>query len=114
MESFWINLQNQKEVKEERVFSFVAPKLTKEELKLVQEQNEQHLKTYLEPNPHVDVEEMKKSDYKSKYVSYKRTLCPRMFHQGNICEVTEMVSTVIFKFFAKSSLDKIKTGRRCI
>ena len=60
LESFWINLQNQKEVKEERVFSFVAPKLTKEELKLVQEQNEQHLKTYLEPNPHVDVEEMKK------------------------------------------------------
>ena len=41
-------------------------------MKLVQEGNEEHLNTYLDylndKNPDVDVEEMKKSDSKSKYV----------------------------------------------
>ena len=72
LEEFFINLRNQKEVKEEEVFSFFTPKLTNEELKLVQEGNEEHLKTYWDyydgKNPDVDVEEMKKSDSKSKYV----------------------------------------------
>ena len=49
-----------------------AAKLANEELKLVQEGNEEHLNTYLDyffgRNPDVDVEEMKKSDSKSKYV----------------------------------------------
>ena len=67
-----INLQNQKEVKEEEVWSFFTPKLTNEELKLVQEGNEEHLETYVKyydgKNPDVDIEEMKKSDSKSKYV----------------------------------------------
>jgi len=67
-----INLQNQKEVKEEFVKNFFTPKLTNEELKLVQERNQEHLRTYLAHyyggNPDVDVEEMKKSDSKSKYV----------------------------------------------
>ena len=71
------NLQNQKKVKEEKIFSFFTPKLTNEELKLVQERNEEHLNTYLDyfygHNPDVDVEEMKKSDSKSKYV-YARCL----------------------------------------
>ena len=43
LEEFFINLRNQKEVKEEEVFSFFTPKLTNEELKLVQEGNEEHL-----------------------------------------------------------------------
>ena len=72
LERFFINLQNQKEVKYENVVSFFTPKLTYEETKLVQEGNEDHLKSYLDHlrglNPDVDVEEMKKSDSKSKYV----------------------------------------------
>ena len=68
LERFFINLQNRKEVKYEWVRSFVTPKLTNEELNLVQEGNEEHLNTYWFPNPDVDVEEMKKSDSKSKYV----------------------------------------------
>ena len=63
LERFFINLQNQKEVEHELVRSFFTPKLTNEELKLVQEGNEEHLKTYLDynlgKNPDVDVEEMK-------------------------------------------------------
>ena len=72
LEKFLINLQNQKEVKDEFVKSFFLPKLTNEELKLVQERNEEHLKTYYYhrkgENPDVDDEEMKKSESKSKYV----------------------------------------------
>jgi len=72
LERFFINLQNQKEVKHEDVWSFFTPKLTNEELKLVQEGNEEHLKSYVDhfygKNPDVDVEEMKKSDSKSKYI----------------------------------------------
>ena len=72
LERFLINLQNQKEVKEEEVESFFTPKLTNEELKLVQEGNKEHLKTYLNHclggNPDVDIGEMNESDSKSKYV----------------------------------------------
>ena len=72
LERFFINLQNQKEVEYEGVFSFFTPKLTNEELKLVQEVDEDHLKTYSEyfygRNPDVDVHEMKQSNSKSKYV----------------------------------------------
>ena len=72
LEKFFINLQNQKEVKEEDFWSFFAPKLTNEELKLVQERNQEHLETYSSHfvglNPDVDVEEMNKSFSKSKYV----------------------------------------------
>ena len=68
LERFFINLKNKKEVKYESVESFFTPKLTNEELKLVQEGNEEHLKSYSYRNPDVDVEEMKKSDSKSKYV----------------------------------------------
>ena len=72
LERFLINLQNQEEVKDESVQSFFTPKLTNEELKLVQEGNKEHLKSYADHfralNPDVDVEEMKKSDSRSKYV----------------------------------------------
>ena len=82
LEKFLINLQNQKEMKYEFVKSFFTPKLTNEEMKLVQEENAEHLKTYFDyenpdygnsdyGNPDVDVEEMKKSDSKSKYVHGK-------------------------------------------
>ena len=73
LEKLLINLQNQKEMREEVVYSFFTPKLKNEELKRVEERNEEHLKTYTDYmvyglNPDVDVEEMKKSDSKSKYV----------------------------------------------
>ena len=72
LERFFISLQNQREVKEEEVFSFFTPKLSTEELKFVQEGNAEHLKTYADyyigKNPDVNAEEMKKSDSKSKYV----------------------------------------------
>ena len=74
LERFFIKLKNQKEVEDEDVFSFFPPKLTNKELKLVEEGNKEHLKSYeahykaFGVNPDVDVEEMKKSDSKSKYV----------------------------------------------
>ena len=82
LERFLINLQNQKEVEDEYVQSFFTPKLTNEELKLVQEGNEEDLKTYSDHfygrNPDVDIDEMKKSDSKSKYVHgrCRRTTIP--------------------------------------
>ena len=61
-----------KRMVEENVYSFFTPKLTEEELKLVEDKNEDHLKTYRYYdggyNPDVSAEEMKKSDSKSKYV----------------------------------------------
>ena len=75
LERFLINLQNKNGIKPEYVFSFFTPKLTHKELKLVQEENEEHLETYSDhydgENPDVYVDEMKKSDSKSKYVHVK-------------------------------------------
>ena len=92
LERFFINLQNQKEVKYELVASFFTPKLTTEELKLVQEENQEHLKTYLKhyrgKNPDVDVEEMKKSDSKSKYVNgrcWRMTMLLTLDLNGGVC-----------------------------
>ena len=72
LEGFLTNLQNQEEVEDGVVWSFFTPKLTNEEMKLVEERNQEHLKTYERHydsrNPDVDPEEMKKSASKSKYV----------------------------------------------
>ena len=72
LERFLSNLQNQTEVKEEFVKSFFTPKLTNEEMKLVQERNEEHLHSYVDSfnsvNPDVGFEEMEQSNSKSKYV----------------------------------------------
>ena len=72
LETFYTSLLNSKEIKEEKVHSFFTPKLTDEELKLVETKNEDHLNTYFYHcslrNPDVDPDEMKKSDSKSKYV----------------------------------------------
>ena len=71
LDNFFIKLENN-ELKEEWVNSFFTPKLTEEELKLVEERNEQHLSTYENHfhgiNPDLTLEEMKKSDSASKYV----------------------------------------------
>ena len=74
LDSFVNNLQNSKEIEYEFNWSFCLPKLTKEELKLVEQKNEEHMMTYLYSNLNagfnadVAVEDMKKSDSKDKYV----------------------------------------------
>ena len=72
LESFFNNLQNFNDLKEEEVISFFLPKLTQDELKLVEKQDKTHLNTYSNQingrNPDVDEEEMKKSDSKDKYL----------------------------------------------
>ena len=63
---------NQTEVKEEFVESFFTPKLTDEEMKLVQAGNKKHLSSYLDSfnsrNPDVGFAEMQQSNSNSKYV----------------------------------------------
>ena len=44
------------------------PRLTKNELKLVEVRDEKYLKIFTESNPDVDNEEMEKSNSKDKYV----------------------------------------------
>ena len=71
LDSFVNNLQNSEEIQNEDVKSFFTPKLTKEELKLVEQKNKEHMESYLYNynfRADVDVAEMKKSDSKDKYV----------------------------------------------
>ena len=65
------NLQNSEKTYNEEVLSFFTPKLTKEELKLVERENQEHMETYIVTHPDVDIEEMKKPDSKDKYVHTK-------------------------------------------
>ena len=77
LEIFFKNIL--KERNEKRIWSFFRSKLTKEELELVQFKSEDHLNTdgyhYAGQNPYVNVERMKKSDSKSKYVN---VVCRRL------------------------------------
>ena len=69
LDSFINNLQNSNDVEDECVESFFLPKLTKEELKLVEEKNAEYMWSYAFGNiADVDVKEMKESDSKDKYV----------------------------------------------
>ena len=77
LDSFVNNLQNSEEIDNEEVDSFHTPKLTKKELKLVEQKNKEHMRTYLWrlwPTHEKDkrakkmVEELEKSDSKDKYV----------------------------------------------
>ena len=69
LESFINNLHNSNEISDEEVRSFFMPKLTNEELKLVEEKNKQHMMTYwLGFGADVDVEEMERSDSTAKFV----------------------------------------------
>ena len=71
LETFFNDLKNNKIIMSEAL-SFFTPKLTDEELALVEDRNKQHLDTYSKnydgKNPDVDADEMKRSDSKSKYV----------------------------------------------
>ena len=69
LDSFVNDLQNSYKTGNEDVQCFFTPKLTKEELKLVEEKNKEHMMTYFDgAYADVNVEEMKKSDSKDKYV----------------------------------------------
>ena len=81
LDSFINKLQNSNEMEDEVVWSFFLPKLTKEELKLVEEKNQEHMMTYWEKAQitlgnklanknlaDVPVKEMKQSDSKDKYI----------------------------------------------
>ena len=68
LDLFINNLQNSNEVEDEKVYSFFLPKLTKEELKLVEKKNDEHMMSYSWLDADVNVEEMKQSDSKDKYV----------------------------------------------
>ena len=69
LESFCNDLQNQEGIKEKSVRSFFLPKLTKEELDLVEEKNQEYMRSYLKYfMADVDAEEMKMSDSGDKFV----------------------------------------------
>ena len=79
LEKFFNNQRNLQEIKKEFVRSFFTPKLTQEELKLVEEKNKSHMYTYIYGfHADIDIEEMKKSDSKGKYVHascIRRSIC---------------------------------------
>ena len=70
LESYFHKCLNQQKIKNERVRSYFFPKLTEAELKLVEEKNEDHMRTYLTDlfDADVDAEEMELSDSTDKYV----------------------------------------------
>ena len=69
LDSFVNNVQNSEIIDNEYVLSFFTTKLTKKELKLVEQKNNEHMMTYFfNFDADVSVEEMKKSDSKDKYV----------------------------------------------
>ena len=79
LESYFQKCLNQEKINNKTVVSFFFPKLTKHELKLVEEKNEDHMRTYLFDlfGADVDVEEMKLSDSTDKYVHsecYRKTI----------------------------------------
>ena len=97
LDSFVNNLQNSEEIDIEDVWSFLTPKLTKEELKLVEQNNEEHMMTYRYNffrfiGADVDVEEMKNqirrknifilnvNEYLSIEIWNQNKLHPKLFH----------------------------------
>ena len=69
LESFFNDSQEISSLEEEEVRTFFLPKLTKEELKLVEEKNWEHMQTYWDVfKADVDPKEMKKSKSSEKYL----------------------------------------------
>ena len=99
LESFFENLQLKKEVEQNWIRSFFLPKLTNDELKLVEEKNLEHLESYGNfvngENPDVDIEEMKKSNSKSKYIHcrYFRVTIPLKLESNRTSEAESEASS---------------------
>ena len=79
IESFLEKLQKPGEIEDEEVFTFFTPKLTKEEMELVEQKNLTHMKTYADyaydiRDIDVDALKMKMSDSNSMYA---HTFCWR-------------------------------------
>ena len=81
LESFFNKLQaisSLKDIKGEGVKSFFLPKISEDELKLIEQKNRDYMLTYYERfDADVEKEEMKKSDSADKYICskcYRRTM----------------------------------------
>ena len=75
LESLFEDIQVGKEP-DEWIETYFLPKLTEEELELVERKDSRFLRTFYSPNPDVDEAEMKLSESESKYVkglSWRRT-----------------------------------------
>ena len=94
LEDFITRLSQSKEIGKKIVNCFLTPKLTKEELKLVELKDEAHLLSYHNyiegEDPDVDPEEMKKSDSKDKFVytsCCRITECLTLGPSSNLSEI---------------------------
>ena len=67
LEIFYTNILNSKEIKGEVVHSYFTPKLTEEEMKLVENQDEDYLSSFRQ-SYYTYQEELEESDSNSKYV----------------------------------------------
>ena len=94
LESYINHLQeisSLEEVKQHDVWSFFLPKLTEEELKLVEEKDRKQMMTYSwELNADVDKVEMKESDSNDKY------LHGRCLRQTSILKIDDLKNMLIF------------------
>ena len=68
LEAFVETINNGEKIQTEATRSFYTPKLTKDEMRLVEEGNKDFLQKFFFPSPDVNAEEFAKSDSKSKYV----------------------------------------------
>ena len=79
LESFFQKFLNQEKITIETEVSLFLPKLTEDELKLVEKKNENHMRSYLLGlfGADIDAEEMKLSNSRDKYVHsgcYRKTI----------------------------------------
>ena len=79
LESYFQKFLNQEKIKIETEVSLFLPKLTEDELKLVEKKNENHMRSYLLGlfGADIDAEEMKLSNSRDKYVHsgcYRKTI----------------------------------------
>ena len=96
IESFLEKLQKPGEIEDEEVFTFFTPKLTKEEMELVEQKNLTHMKTYANyaydiRDIDVDALKMKMSDSNSMYA---HTFCWRCT-TPLYCDLSQTSSSLI-------------------
>ena len=103
LDSFVNNFQNSEEVEFEDVLSYFIPKLTKEELKLVEQKNNEHMMTYVwEFDADVSAKEMKESDSKEKYLHSE---CQRRTNYLTLESEQTLSKDIPFHDFSENSSD---------